>query len=178
MPSGESGVKLFSITMRALIDDPAAADRGDHRRGFTIFEGAWILCYDETSTLRKECFMATIRIEVGQLNFEADLNQSATARKIAERLPLEGNANIWGDEIYFDIPLELELESDARAEVAVGDLGYWPVGSAFCIFFGPTPVSTDERPKAYSPVNVFGHITGDATKLKSVQDGALVRVTG
>lgn len=122
--------------------------------------------------------MATIRIEVDGLRLEADLNQSATARKIAERLPLEGHANIWGDEIYFDIPLKLELESDARADVAVGDLGYWPVGAAFCIFFGPTPVSTDERPKAYSPVNVFGRITGDATKLKSVQDGAIVRVTG
>ena len=83
--------------------------------------------------------MATIRIEVGELNFEADLYQSVTALKIAESLPLEGNASIWGDEIYFDIPLQLELESDARAEVAVVDLGYWPVGSAFCIFFGPTP---------------------------------------
>ena len=121
--------------------------------------------------------MSTIRIEVEGITLEAELNQSATAKKISESLPLEGRANVWGDEIYFDIPLQLESESDARAEVEIGDLGYWPVGAAFCIFFGPTPVSTDERPKAYSPVNVFGRITGDATILKSVQDGVLIRVT-
>ena len=69
------------------------------------------------------------------------------------------------------------VETDARTEVAIGDLGYWPVGSAFCIFFGPTPVSTDDTPRAYSPVNVFGRITGDASLLKSVRDGAGIRVT-
>ena len=121
--------------------------------------------------------MSTIRIEVEGITLEAELNQSTTARKIFESLPLEGRANVWGDEIYFDIPLKLEPESDARVEVDIGDLGYWPVGAAFCIFFGPTPVSSDDRPKAYSPVNVFGRITGDATMLKSVQDGALVHVT-
>ena len=122
--------------------------------------------------------MSTILIEVEGIALEAELNQSDTARKILENLPLEGKANVWGDEIYFDIPLQLAPESDARAEVDIGDLGYWPVGAAFCIFFGPTPVSTDDRPKAYSPVNVFGRITGDATILKTVQDGAQVHVTG
>jgi hypothetical protein len=121
--------------------------------------------------------MATIRIEVEGIRLAAELNQSATARSISDNLPLEGRVNIWGDEIYFDIPLKLELESDARTEVSIGDLGYWPVGTAFCIFFGPTPVSTDDRPKAYSPVNVFGRITGDATLLKSVRDDAGIRVT-
>jgi hypothetical protein len=121
--------------------------------------------------------MVTIRIEVEGIRLAAELNQSATARSISDNLPLEGRVNIWGDEIYFDIPLELELESDARTEVSIGDLGYWPVGTAFCIFFGQTPVSTDDRPKAYSPVNVFGRITGDATLLKSVRDGAGIRVT-
>ena len=121
--------------------------------------------------------MSTIRIEVEGITLEAELNQSATASKILESLPLEGRANVWGEEIYFDIPLQLESESDARAEVEIGDLGYWPVGAAFCIFFGPTPVSTDDRPKAYSPVSVFGRITGDATLLKSVQNGAPIHVT-
>ena len=121
--------------------------------------------------------MSTIRIEVEGITLEAELNQSTTASKILESLPLEGRANVWGEEIYFDIPLQLESESDARAEVEIGDLGYWPVGAAFCIFFGPTPVSTDDRPKAYSPVSVFGRITGDATLLKSVQNGAPIHVT-
>jgi hypothetical protein len=121
--------------------------------------------------------MAIISIEVEGIRLEAELNQSATARSIWDNLPLEGKANIWGDEIYFDIPLKLEPASDARTEVSIGELGYWPVGAAFCIFFGPTPASTDDRPRAYSPVNVFGRITGDATLLKSVQDGAGIRVT-
>jgi hypothetical protein len=121
--------------------------------------------------------MAAICIEVEGIRLEAELNQSGTAKNILHSLPLEGRANIWGDEIYFDIPLQLELEPDARTEVAIGDLGYWPVGSAFCIFFGPTPVSTDDTPRAYSPVNVFGRITGDASLLKSVRDGAGIRVT-
>ena len=121
--------------------------------------------------------MSTIRIEVEGITLEAELNQSTTASKTLESLPLEGRANVWGEEIYFDIPLQLESESDARAEVEIGDLGYWPVGAAFCIFFGPTPVSTDDRPKAYSPVSVFGRIPGDATLLKSVQNGAPIHVT-
>lgn len=121
--------------------------------------------------------MAKIRIEVDRMSLEAELKQSPTAAKILEALPLEGRASVWGDEIYFDIPLRIELEPDARDLVSVGDLGYWPVGAAFCIFFGPTPVSTDEHPKAYSPVNVFGHLTGDAGGLKAIQDGARIVVT-
>jgi hypothetical protein len=121
--------------------------------------------------------MATICIEVEGIRLAAELNQSGTAKNILHSLPLEGRAKIWGDEIYFDIPLQIELESDARTEVAIGELGYWPVGPAFCIFFGPTPVSTNDTPRAYSPVNVFGRITGDAALLKSVRDGAGIRVT-
>ena len=121
--------------------------------------------------------MATIRIEVGQIRLEAELYQTATADKILAALPLGGHVSVWGEEIYFEIPLQLEPEPDARAGVAVGELGYWPVGAAFCIFFGPTPVSTDDQPRAYSTVNVFGRITGEAAELKSVQDGAEIRVT-
>lgn len=99
-----------------------------------------------------------------------------TAKQIEAAMPLEGTANVWGDEIYFDVPIQMDLEPDARQEVAVGDLGYWPMGSAFCIFFGPTPVSTGENPKAYSPVNVFGRVSGDASVLKQVSQGTPVRV--
>jgi len=69
------------------------------------------------------------------------------------------------------------LENDARPEVEVGDLGYWPSGPAFCIFFGPTPVSRDEKPRAYSPVNIFGRIIGDSTLFKTVSNGSNIRVT-
>ena len=120
--------------------------------------------------------MSIIEISSGELTLQAELNESLTAQEIWKKIPLEGRANTWGDEIYFEIPVVMDQESDARAEVEVGELGYWPVGRAFCIFFGPTPVSTDERPRAYSPVNVIGRVRGDARLFKLVRDGDLVRI--
>ncbi|MHC4943601.1 MAG: cyclophilin-like fold protein [Planctomycetota bacterium] len=120
--------------------------------------------------------MKNIRIIVEDLNLTARLNDTETADKIYEALPLEGAANVWGEEIYFPIRLQFEEEPDARTDVEVGELGYWPAGPAFCIFFGPTPVSVDEKPRAYSPVNIFGQVSGDAKTLRSVPDGAKVLV--
>ncbi len=121
--------------------------------------------------------MVKIKITVGNVSVEAEMLDTPTASKILEALPFENSANVWGDEIYFDIPLSLEQAPDARADVEVGDLAYWPAGPAFCIFFGPTPVSTDDRPRAYSPVNVFGRVLGDAGQFKRVSSGATVKVT-
>ena len=120
--------------------------------------------------------MARITISVDELSVEADLLNTPTAKKIFEALPLESSASIWGDEIYFDIPLNIAPEPEARADVEVGDLAYWPAGPAFCIFFGPTPVSTGDQPRAYSPVNVFGRIIGDAKQFKGVSSGAVLKV--
>ena len=117
-----------------------------------------------------------ITITAGDVILEAELNDSETAKQIFASLPLSGQANVWGEEIYFEIPLALTAETDARVDVGVGELGYWPAGKAFCIFFGPTPVSTDDQPRAYSPVNVFGRITGDARQLLAVDAGTVVRV--
>jgi len=119
---------------------------------------------------------AKLSISIGTLVLEAELLDTPTASRILDALPIEGSANVWGDEIYFDIPLSLAPEADARAEVEVGDLAYWPAGPAFCIFFGPTPVSTDERPRAFSPVNIFGRVLGDAGRLKGTPNGAAVKV--
>lgn len=116
-------------------------------------------------------------IEVEGLTVAAELKDTPTAQKIIEILPLEGSANVWGEEIYFDIPLQAELEPDAREEVDIGDLGYWPAGPAFCIFFGPTPVSRGDQPRAYSPVNVFGKVVGDAKQFKSVPSGATIYIS-
>jgi hypothetical protein len=115
-------------------------------------------------------------ISSGKVSLHAELNDSPTAKEIWEALPIEGRANIWGDEIYFEIPVTMGQESDARAGVEVGELGYWPVGRAFCIFFGPTPMSTDERPRAASPVNILGRVLGDATLFTSVKSGESVRI--
>ncbi|MEM3395765.1 MAG: cyclophilin-like fold protein [Thermoplasmata archaeon] len=80
-----------------------------------------------------------------------------TASKILAAIPFKGKASFWGDEIYFEIPVEANLES-GRVYVEVGDIAYWPEGKCLCIFFGKTLSSEDERPKAYSPVNVFAKI--------------------
>jgi len=98
-----------------------------------------------------------------------------TAQAIWDALPLEARANTWGDEIYFSIPVEAEAENPKEV-VGMGDLGYWPPGSAFCIFFGPTPMSRGEEIRPASPVNVFGRVEGDPKVFKSVASGDLVRI--
>ncbi|MEJ2477204.1 MAG: cyclophilin-like fold protein [Desulfobacterales bacterium] len=117
-----------------------------------------------------------ITISVNDIRLEAELGTSATAVEILQALPFESIVNTWGDEIYFTIPVAVQQEHDARAEVDIGELAYWPMGKAFCIFFGPTPVSRDDKPRAYSPVNVFGRVLGDATALKGITNGARIRV--
>lgn len=117
-----------------------------------------------------------ITITAGNVSLPAELNDSLTAQQIIAALPIDGKANIWGDEIYFEVPVVADQESSARAEVEVGELGYWPVGHAFCIFYGPTPVSTDEKPRAYSPVNILGRVLGDATQFKGISNGTTVKI--
>lgn len=120
--------------------------------------------------------MTQIIITAGDVSAEADLNDSPTAQAIIDALPISARANTWGDEIYFSIPVEMDREADARAEVEVGVLAYWPAGNAFCIFFGPTPASSGDAPVAASPVNVVGRVEGDATVFRSVRSGAEVRL--
>jgi len=120
--------------------------------------------------------MNTITLSAGNVSLTAELNDSPTAQQIWQALPIEGKANRWGDEIYFEIPVKAGQEPDAREQVEVGELGYWPVGHAFCIFFGPTPVSTDEHPRAYSPVNILGRVIGDATRFRAVKVGMRVQI--
>lgn len=122
-----------------------------------------------------------IKIVFPQGELVAELYDSATAAAIYEALPLESTVNRWGDEVYFTIPVRLAEAPDARKEMEVGELGYWPVGAAFCIFFGPTPASDGTEPRAYSNVNPFGRIITDTSTMKAVlsavKDGDLVRVT-
>ncbi len=117
-----------------------------------------------------------IKIRIGELVLDAVLNDTTTARKIAETLPLRSGFNTWGDEIYFTIPVESALEANAVEEVQLGDLGYWPTGRAFCIFFGPTPVSREGKIIPASAVNVIGRITGDATRLKTIMEDTDIEI--
>jgi hypothetical protein len=120
--------------------------------------------------------MRAIVITAGEVRLEAELNDGPTATKVWEALPISAKAKTWGDEIYFDIPVWMEEEANAKSDLEVGTLGYWPPGHAFCIFFGPTPSSSGKKPRAASPVNPVGRLLGDATPLHKVQDGQKVRL--
>jgi uncharacterized protein len=120
--------------------------------------------------------MATkIMISIQGLKLEATLNDGACAAAIAAALPFETRPNAWGDEFYFEIPIEPRgLDATAKAEVEIGDIGYWPPGNALAIFFGPTPMSDGPDPVAASPVNVVGSIAGDPALLKRVKGAAKI----
>lgn len=117
-----------------------------------------------------------IRIVSCGVPLTATLNDTPTAEALWNALPIIGDANIWGDEIYFSIPVTVAQEADARAEMAVGEIAYWPPGNAFCIFFGRTPASSGDAPQAASPVNVLGQVDGDATVFRGVGNGDTVRL--
>ncbi len=120
--------------------------------------------------------MHTIMIHAGSVSMTATLNDSETSQKLWDALPIEAAANTWGDEIYFGIPVQAKTEPNARAEVPVGTLGYWEPGQAFCIFFGRTPVSVSDMPKAANPVNILGEVDGEPTDFRAVPDGTTVRL--
>ena len=113
-----------------------------------------------------------IVIQAGNVRAEAELNDSDTANAIADKLPIEAYANRWGDEVYFSIGIELPQADDAREEMAIGELGYWPIGTALCIFFGPTPMSrADGIPRAATDVNPVGRLVGDPMVFSGVRNG-------
>jgi hypothetical protein len=113
-----------------------------------------------------------IVVKSGPVALKGVLSGGAAAEAIAGILPVEGVVQLWGEEIYFSIPLELGIEPDARQDMEIGEIAYWPDGPALCIFFGPTPASRGGRPRAYSPVNVVGRLTGDPSPLRSIPAGA------
>ena len=113
-----------------------------------------------------------IRIITGELKVEAELNESKTAQMIWSALPIQGKSNLWGEEIYFSIPVNAGPEQGARELVSAGELGYWPPGNAFCIFFGPTPASRGEEIRAASAVNIIGKVLSDPKTFRKAKDGA------
>ncbi len=116
-----------------------------------------------------------LRIVAGSLAVRATLDDSRTAGAIWNALPIEAAAQTWGDEVYFPVPVTLP-EDEAQPVVGMGDLGYWPPGKAFCIFFGPTPASRGTECRPASPVNVFGRVEGDPKVFKAVRAGERVRL--
>jgi hypothetical protein len=115
-----------------------------------------------------------IKILISDLKVEAELNETSSAQLIWEALPIEAKANLWGEEIYFTIPVKTELEPGAREVVSPGELGYWPAGHAFCVFFGPTPASRGDEIRAASAVNVIGKVLSDPKIFRKTNDGAKI----
>ena len=104
--------------------------------------------------------MQPIRIAIGDLNIDGELNDTKCARALARVLPLTAEFRVWGDELHFDVPLEDELLVRPDKSVSVGDLGFWAEGRTLCIFFGPTPMSAGEEPVSAVPVTVVGRLQG------------------
>ncbi len=117
-----------------------------------------------------------IRIITGELKVEAELNDSKTAQVIWDALPIESNNNLWGEEIYFSIPVKAGQEKGAREVVSAGELGYWPPGHAFCIFFGPTPASRGDEIRAASAVNIIGKVSSDPKVFRKAGDGVKITI--
>lgn len=116
-----------------------------------------------------------IIIKTKSIEIYAELNDTKTAETIYEKLPIESKVKTWGEEIYFEIPVEMGLEDGVKV-VNIGDIGYWPDGNSFCIFFGKTPISTEKEIKPASEVTIIGKITGDIELLKKVKSGENIQI--
>ena len=113
-----------------------------------------------------------IQISTGNLTLAATLNELETANQLWESLPITGRVQIWGDEIYFSIPLNVEEELSSQETVQAGTVAYWPPGSALCLFWGPTPISAPGEIRPASAVNVVGILDNDPNLLAEVPSQA------
>ncbi|MDY6855320.1 MAG: cyclophilin-like fold protein [Thermodesulfobacteriota bacterium] len=126
--------------------------------------------------LRKMGEIRKITISTGKISIHGELTDTQTADAIWNALPINADCNRWGGELYFEIPIRADLDKQAKDTVDRGDLGFWPTGNAFCIFFGPTPISTEEEIRPASAVNIVGRIVGDTNVLNKVSPGERIRI--
>jgi uncharacterized protein len=121
--------------------------------------------------------MARIRFEFATLTLEAELLDTPTAKAIVAALPVTSSALTWGEEVYFDVPVRVAREKEARAVVTPGEIAYWPDGPAIAIGFGRTPISRGDETRLASPCNVFARALGDVKALAAVKAGTQVKVS-
>jgi hypothetical protein len=120
----------------------------------------------------------TIRIVSGGVSIEAALrDDSPSVAALLAALPFESRASTWGEEVYFETPLTLDREADARQVVEPGTVCFWTEGSSLALPFGRTPISgADGRPKLAARCNVLGKLLGDPRELAKIRSGAKIRV--
>jgi len=118
-----------------------------------------------------------IRFEMGDVSLEAELFDTPTAKAIAAKLPLRSQAMTWGDEVYFEIPVVVAREKDAKAVVTPGEIAYWPDGHAIAIGFGRTPISKGDETRLASPCNIWAKALSDVKALKAVRAGTKIEVS-
>ena len=118
----------------------------------------------------------TVNMKIGTLELSAELNDSSTAKKLVSLLPLEFSMSRWGDEYYGDCGVRAVLSEDAKDVMEIGELAVWPTGNALCIFFGPTPASRGNEPRAVSPVNPVGRLLDNPENLKDLGSSIHVKI--
>ena len=121
--------------------------------------------------------MARLRFDFGTLTLDAELLETPTGRAVAAALPVSSSALTWGEEVYFEVPVQVPAEADARAVVTPGEIAYWPEGHCIALGFGPTPISWGDETRLASPCNIFAKALGDVKALAAVRAGATVKVT-
>jgi len=118
-----------------------------------------------------------IRFDFGAVTLDAETLDTPTAKAIAAALPIAGSALIWGEEVYFDVPVKVGREKGARAVVTPGEIAYWPEGNAIALGFGRTPISEGDETRLASPCNIWAKALGDVKTLAKVKAGARIKVT-
>ena len=121
--------------------------------------------------------MTRIRFDFGTLTLDAELLDTPTATAILAALPITSSVLTWGEEVYFDAPVEVDREKGARAVVTPGEIAYWPDGHAIAIGFGRTPISQGDETRLASPCNIWAKALGDVKTLAKVKAGTKIKVT-